>query len=219
MREYAIALDVGDRSEAVSLASKFQGKFTFAKIGLELFTAVGPSVIAEVRDLGYRIFLDMKLHDIPNTVRGATLSCSKYGVDLLTVHCVGGRDMMRAAVEASKSVENGPSIIGVTQLTSLPPISAELLTERMISIVDGGAHGFVSSGLEVASIKARYPDLLAVVPGVRYSTSNLQDQVRVVTPSEAFMAGADLVVLGRILQSVEDTEKLINFLERDRSDF
>ncbi|MDA8278330.1 MAG: orotidine-5'-phosphate decarboxylase [Actinomycetota bacterium] len=219
MREYAIALDVNDRSEAISLASKYQGKFTFAKIGLELFTAVGPSIIAEVKDMGYRIFLDLKLHDIPNTVRGATISCSKYGVDLLTVHCVGGIEMMRAAVQASNDQEGGPSIVGVTQLTSLPPIPSEALTERVSQIVEGGAHGFVSSGLEVGTIKARFPDLIAVVPGVRYDLDNVGDQVRVVTPSEAFSSGANLVVLGRILRDIEDPERIINFLERDRAEF
>lgn len=219
MREYAIALDVSDRSDATSIAAKYQGKFAFAKIGLELFTATGPSIISEIKDLGYRIFLDLKLHDIPNTVRGATVSCARYGVDLLTVHCAGGIEMIRAAVEASSSVEGGPAIVGVTQLTSLSPVSTSEMTERMSLIAEGGAHGFVSSGLEVAAIKARFPDLLAVVPGVRYDMDNLGDQVRVVTPSEAFNAGANVVVLGRILHDVADIERIINFLERDRSDF
>ncbi len=218
MREYAVALDVGDRESAISLASKFKDKFAFAKIGLELFTAVGPSIIPEVKELGYRVFLDLKLHDIPNTVRGATLSCARYGVDLLSVHCVGGIEMMKAAVEAANSVDGGPSIIGVTQLTSLPPLAVESLTERLSLIVESGAHGFVSSGLEVDTIKSRFPDLLAVVPGVRYEMSNLGDQVRVVTPSDAFRSGANLVVLGRILQGVDDVDRVLALLERDRSE-
>ena len=202
-----VALDVPDAHAARSLVEALGDSCRFYKIGSELFTAEGPSIVRTVRSDGADVFLDLKFHDIPNTVRGAVRSAAKLGVRLLTVHASGGRAMVEAAVEAAGA---DCGILAVTVLTSLdaasvgdawgkavPDVRVEVL--RLATLArDAGAHGVVCSGHEAGLVRERLgPSLATLVPGVRLTAGAAEDQARVVTPRQAADAGARYVVLGR----------------------
>jgi orotidine-5'-phosphate decarboxylase len=202
-----VALDVQTADEALRIVGTLGDRCRFYKIGLELFTAVGPSIVARVIERGNDVFLDLKLHDIPNTVRGAARSAAALGVRLFTVHAIGGSAMIEAAVDGA-----GPElgILAVTVLTSFDDaslaaatgragISAKDEVERLAEVATSArAHGIVCSGAEAAAIHARFGDHLALlVPGIRMSGGATHDQKRVVTPSQAAAAGARYIVLGR----------------------
>lgn len=208
------ALDVPGVDEArrfVELLGDHVGMF---KVGLELFVACGPEVVRAVRDAGGRgVFLDLKFHDIPETVRGAMRSASSLGADLVTVHTSDGRAMMRAAVEAA-----GPSrVLGVTVLTSLsgealgeagigPSFTPEtLVVHRAKSAFSAGCAGVVCSGQEARAVRDAFgPGFLIVTPGVRSAGDAVGDQSRVVTPFEAVRNGADYIVVGRPIRCAPD---------------
>ncbi|HVI74334.1 MAG TPA: orotidine-5'-phosphate decarboxylase, partial [Anaeromyxobacteraceae bacterium] len=184
----------------------------FYKIGLQLFVAAGPDVVKMVQARGADVFLDLKLHDIPNTVEGAARSAARSGAALLTVHAGGGAEMIAAAVRGAGP---GVRVLAVTVLTSLdaaaleavglagPPEAAVVRLARLA--VDAGAGGLVCSPLEVAAVRAAVgPEPLLVVPGVRPTGAALGDQSRVATPEAAVRAGADVLVLGRPLRDTPD---------------
>ena len=185
----------------------------FYKVGLELFTGTGPAAVEELRGLGKRIFLDLKLHDIPNTVAGAARNAAALGVELLTVHAAGGADMIRAAVDAA---QGRLSVLAVTVLTSLSEekLPAHFrrdhpLAETVLALTEeslaAGASGVVLSGAELAAVKARFgARCLCVVPGVRVAGSATHDQARVVTPRSALAAGADYLVIGRAVTAAAE---------------
>lgn len=207
-----VALDVPGATEAVALVARLGDACDFVKVGSELFTAAGPDVIAAVRrpsfaDPDRHVFLDLKLHDIPNTVRAAAQRASALGARLLTVHASGGRAMIEAAVEGAGA---GCGVLAVTVLTSLDAASLGEAWGRQVSDVQAevlrladlaraaGARGVVCSGMEAAAVRSEHGDALEIlVPGVRLAGSGAQDQKRVVTPGGAAAAGATYVVVGR----------------------
>ena len=202
-----VALDFATLGQAVELVDELGTLCRFYKVGSELFTAAGPSAVAAIRAGGGEVMLDLKFHDIPNTVAGAVTSARALGARILTVHATGGEAMVRAAVEAAG---DACDVFAVTVLTSLDreavggawgrePVDVSREVVRLAGMAKGaGAAGVVSSGSEVAAIKAAHGSALEVlVPGVRLAGSGSGDQRRVVTPGEARRLGADYVVIGR----------------------
>ena len=217
MAELIVALDVQTREEAVAKIRQIGEPVGFYKIGLELFTAEGPDVVKAVKDLGKKVFLDLKFHDIPRTVERAVRSGAKLGVDLMTIHSVGGRAMIRAAADAAAEFgETRPRILAVTVLTSLDRsdledvgISGRTPAEQVAAMarfaVDNGADGLVSSPKEVGALsRSLKAGTLFVTPGVRPAGSAVGDQKRVATPSDAVRDGATHLVVGRPILAAED---------------
>ena len=198
----AIALDTGDLSSAVTLAKAVQPHIGIAKVGLQLFSAAGREAIHAMRDLGMTVFLDVKLHDIPNTVRGASTVLGSLGVRYLTVHAAGGPVMLKAAVEGLNEGANNaglaaPIALAVTVLTSDPEASEELLNERLTAALVSGCGGVVCAATDLPVVRALAPDILTVVPGIRPAGVPTHDQGRVATPAQAIRDGADVLVIGR----------------------
>lgn len=203
----ALALDVDDLVDATRLARKLQPYFGFVKVGLELFSAGGPEVVGAFRDLGFRVFLDLKLHDIPTTVSKASRVLGALGAELLTVHASGGEAMMRAACDgflggADAAGLAEPTVVAVTVLTSDADAPPHIMIRRVSEAVEAGCGGIVCSALDVHDAKQFAPRLFAVVPGTRPQGAPIHDQVKVATPAQAIASGADLLVIGRsVLQS------------------
>src|SRR5512138_2668929 len=206
------ALDFPSWAAAEPFARAVAPEVGLLKVGLELFTAEGPGAVRSAAALGRPVFLDLKLHDIPNTVEGAARSAAASGASLLTVHASGGPEMIRAAVRGGGP---GVRILAVTVLTSMdaptldriglagPPREAVVRLEKLA--VDAGAGGIVCSPLEVADVRAAVgPGPLLVIPGIRPAGSALGDQARVATPRDAVLAGADVLVIGRPLRDAPD---------------
>jgi orotidine-5'-phosphate decarboxylase len=203
----ALVLDVQTLDEATALGRRLAPWFGVAKVGLELFTAVGPDAVRAMQDLGFRVFLDLKLHDIPNTVAGAARSAARLGATWLTVHAAGGEAMLRAAVDAAAdagATGAGTGILGVTVLTSEPDAGA--FPVRLQAAVDAGCAGIVCSAHELAVAKRTAPGLVAAVPGLRLAGQSANDQARPATPGSAAAAGADLLVIGRAVTAAADAE-------------
>jgi orotidine-5'-phosphate decarboxylase len=200
-----VALDVPTKKEALDLVDQLAGMVSFFKIGLQLYTAEGPEIVRSVLDTGARVFLDLKLHDIPNTVANAVESAGKLGVQMLTIHLSGGSQMIRAAIGARRETM---SILGVTVLTST---DEEALREVGISDkienyvlrlaklgVEKGIDGVVTSPREIKALRSEFGDSIKIVAaGIRPSRSEAGDQKRVMTPRQALDAGADYLVIGR----------------------
>jgi len=206
------AIDTPSWAEGEAFARAVAPHVGMLKVGLELFTAEGPAAVRAAAALGRPVFLDLKLHDIPNTVEGAARSAARSGAALLTVHAAGGAEMVRAAV---KGAGPGVRVLAVTVLTSLdaaaleaiglagPPEAAVVRLARLA--VGAGAGGLVCSPHEVAAVRAAVgPAPLLVVPGVRPPGADRGDQARVATPAEAVRAGADVLVIGRPLRAAKD---------------
>ena len=205
----ALALDVDDLSAAVALAERLHPWFGVVKVGLELFTGAGPAAVEKLAAPDRRVFLDLKLHDIPTTVGKAARQVGRLGVAFVTLHTAGGADMLRAGVEGLRAgaAETGgdrPVALGVTVLTSDPDASA--FPARLDVAIAGGCGGVVCSVQELPMVKDR-SQLLAVVPGIRLPGGATHDQVRVATPAEAIAAGADLLVVGRAVTAAGDPEQ------------
>lgn len=209
-----VALDVPTLHAARSLVAQLGESADFYKVGLQLFIAEGPRVVEWLRGSGKRVFLDLKLHDIPTTVHGAAQSAAALDVQLLTVHASGGESMLRAAVEGAGA---GVGILGVTVLTSMTQADLEAARGHELTSVAGevlrlsdvavraGAHGVVCAGFEVAAVRAAHgPGLRTLVPGIRLGGTPAHDQARVMTPREAAGAGASYLVLGRTVTAAAD---------------
>lgn len=208
-----VALDVPTESEALAIVDALGSSCRYYKVGGELFTACGPSVVRAIRDRGNELFLDLKFHDIPNTVRQSARSAAASGATMITVHASGGVEMVRAAVEGAGP---GCHVMGVTVLTSLDAptlagawgrtevdVAQEAL--RLAGIcAEAGTHGIVCSGYEAASIVAAYPRLAPLVPGIRFTDGVVHDQARVMTPRRAAEAGARYLILGRAVTGAVD---------------
>lgn len=209
-----VALDVPSAPDALRLVDLLGPSCRFYKIGSELFTAAGPTVVHEVRQRGAEVFLDLKFHDIPNTVRGAVASAVGLGVSLLTVHASGGSAMLRAAtseVEGSDCRVLAVSIltsfdasgIGAVWGRAVPDLGTEVLRMGQLA-AEAGIHGLVCSGQEAAAIRDQFNGRLeTLVPGIRLQGGERQDQSRVVTPREAAEAGARYIVLGRAVTAAD----------------
>ncbi len=215
--ELIVALDVNNCEEAVAKVKSIGDAVGFYKIGLELFSAEGPDVVKAVRDLGKKVFLDLKLHDIPRTVERAVRSGAKLGVDLMTIHSVGGKAMIKAAADAAAEFGvNGPKILAVTVLTSLDQndladvgivgrTPAEQVAAMAKFATENGAHGLVCSPKEVGALsRSLKAGTLFITPGVRPAGSAVGDQKRVATPAEAVRDGATHLVVGRPILAAED---------------
>ena len=209
-----IALDVPTAEEALEMAEYFGDLCRFYKVGNELFTAAGPGIVHALRARRCDVFLDLKFHDIPNTVAGGVRNAAAMGARLVTVHASGGRAMLEGAVKAA-----GPNcgVLAVTVLTSLDAtgvgeawgrvdvdVSAEVMRLARLA-ADTGCHGIVCSGQEAGHIRDRFGDRLAtLVPGLRASTAATDDQARVVTPEGVAAAGARYAVIGRMVTGAKD---------------
>lgn len=212
MAELIVALDFDDALEALNMATSLRGHVSWVKVGLELFITEGPRVIHSLKGVGYNVFLDLKLHDIPNTVRGAALASAMAGADIVTIHLAGGECMCKAAVEAVASHTHQPQIFGVTVLTSLAdgelpgcsmPLS-DLAMDMADNAADWGLQGIVCSGQEVKRIKSRNLELKCLTPGIRMNYEGMDDQRRVMTPAQAVTAGSDFLVVGRPITKAKD---------------
>jgi orotidine-5'-phosphate decarboxylase len=213
-----IALDVPDTRSAVALVERIGPAADFVKVGLQLFVAEGPSVVRAMRERGARVFLDLKLHDIPNTVARAVESAAALDVQLLTLHASGGARMLRAACEAAGAIGGGgPGLLAVTVLTSLAPaelaeawgrdaVDAADEARRLAALAAGaGMDGVVASVHEAAAIRGVAGDGLRILaPGIRRAGDAAGDQSRVATPAEAAAAGVDYVVIGRTVTAAPD---------------
>lgn len=204
----ALALDVDSAEEALNLAKQLEPWFGVAKVGYELYAAAGPQIVGELRQLGLRVFLDLKLHDIPTTVGKAARVLGRTGVSYLNFHASGGEAMLRAGVEglstgAAEAGHPAAVSLAVTVLTSDPPDLARL---RSLSAAANGAGcaGVVCAAADIAEVRAVFPDAITMVPGIRSGGSSRNDQVRVATPPEALAAGADVMVIGRSVTAAED---------------
>lgn len=210
-----VALDFADDFECIQFLSQFpKDTDLFLKIGLEMFCQFGYPFVRSLRNRGYKIFLDLKLHDIPNTVRRTCEMIAKWDVQMLTVHASGGSEMIAAAKEGLAS--SNTKLLAVTQLTSLgqtelknelqiPLRSQDYVTHLAKLAFDNGADGVISSALEVPMIKEiTSPDFLCVTPGIRPKSAQIGDQKRVATPSQARELGSDAIVVGRPITQASD---------------
>lgn len=214
--ELIVALDVQDATAATRVADLLPSQVSFFKVGLELFASQGPAALEPLLRRGKSIFLDLKLHDIPNTVAQAVLSAGKHRVSLLTVHASGGRAMLAAAAEAAARLgADRPRLVAVTTLTSLSQNDlADIgvvrdLRQHTIALgrmaVSCGIDGVVCSAQEAASFRqALGPDAILVTPGIRPSGTDVGDQKRVATPASAVAAGANFLVVGRPILAAPD---------------
>ena len=204
-----LALDVDDLVVALRLAKRLQPYFATAKVGLELFSASGPDAVSAVADLGYDVFLDLKLHDIPTTVRKAARVIGALGASYLTLHARSGPVMLRAGVEglaegAERAGLPHPVALAVTVLTSDGDAPAHILGHRVAAAVEAGCGGLILAASDVHEAKQLAPRMLAVVPGIRMPTSEAHDQARPSTPADAVREGADLLVIGRTVTEASD---------------
>lgn len=206
-----IALDVPGRKEALALARVLQPVTPWMKVGLELFTAVGPGMVDDLKNMGCKVFLDLKFHDIPNTVAGAVRSAARGGADICNVHVSGGEAMCRAAASAiagERAAGRECLLLGVTVLTSTAGAAdiSSRVVEYALSARDWGLDGVVCSGQEAAAVKrASSGDIICLCPGIRpASYSRADDQSRVLTPREAVLSGADYLVVGRPVTRAAD---------------
>ena len=207
------ALDVSSEAEAYELVDKIGPAVTWYKVGKQLFTRLGPSIVSGLKARGKKVFLDMKFHDIPNTVGQAVRSAAAIGADMCNVHASGGPTMLKAAAEAGK--ETGILVTAVTVLTSMDGAELSAIglnvtpAEQVLRLAeltrDCGLPGVVCSALEIPLIrKACGPDFVLVVPGIRPAGAVKGDQKRVMTPHEAFEAGAQFIVVGRPIIAAAD---------------
>ncbi len=216
-REVIIACDFSSAEELYRFLDRFGDERPFVKIGMELFYAEGPAIVREVKRRGHRIFLDLKLHDIPNTVKRAMAILSGLDVDIINLHAAGTAEMMRAALEGLTRPDGSrPLLIAVTQLTSTNEqrMREELLIDRPINEVilhyaknakASGLDGVVCSPLEAGIVKEVCgQDFLTVTPGVRFAGGSAGDQVRITTPARARELGSDYIVVGRPITAAED---------------
>jgi orotidine-5'-phosphate decarboxylase len=216
-----VALDVQSKKDFDNLVNDLQGSATHVKVGMELFYTFGPSILSELKDKGFKVFLDLKIHDIPNTAKKSAKTITKLGADIINVHAAGGIEMMEAALagvnEAIKEDNNltKPLLIAVTQLTSTnqETLNTDLLINGSIenAVIQyaknakaAGLDGVVSSPLEVKRIKETVgSDFLCITPGIRPKGITSDDQKRVTTPKEALRLGSDYIVIGRAITKSE----------------
>ena len=214
MPELIVALDFASQAGALAMVDRLGEAADFYKVGLELYTRSGPGVVRELSQRKKRVFLDLKLHDIPNTVSGSVRAAADLGVELLTVHAAGGRKMMEVAAQAA---EDEVALLGVTLLTSLSsgdvedvwghPVSS--LSEQVVRLAalsyESGLDGVVASPHEAQALRVRLgKEFLVVTPGIRLPGGDVDDQARVSTPAQAASAGASHLVIGRTVTAAAD---------------
>lgn len=213
MKDVIIACDFKDREELDRLLTALEAEKPYLKIGMEMYYRYGYELVKELKERGFKVFLDLKLHDIPNTVEAAARVLAQLKTDIINVHAAGGREMMRRAKEAVKAVSPDTKVIAVTQLTSTSPemLKGELLIDTPMdetvrryaeNTKAAGLDGVVCSALEAPIIKEL--GLLSVTPGIRFAGGSADDQKRVVTPEKAARLGSDYIVVGRAITAAPD---------------
>ncbi|WP_027721015.1 orotidine-5'-phosphate decarboxylase [Maridesulfovibrio zosterae] len=216
MSELVVALDFKDANSAIEMAEKVRGIAPWVKVGLELFCAEGPEIIIRFKEMGFKVFVDLKFFDIPNTVKGAVRSATRAGADMLSLHALGGERMAIAAREgrAEAAVEgDGPLLMAITILTSMgeedilfpiPEGIGATVLDLALASSQAGLDGIVCSGLEVEAIKAKCGnDFLCLTPGIRPASVS-DDQRRVVTPAQAVQRGSNFLVVGRPITGADN---------------
>jgi orotidine-5'-phosphate decarboxylase len=209
-----VALDFPNALQTLEFTERLEKTCRWVKVGLELFVAEGPGIVASLAEQGFSVFLDLKLHDIPNTVAGAVRTASAAGARLLTLHAGGGPAMLEAAAAAAEGVLAAPQLLAVTVLTSM-----DLAQLQAVGVNDtpagqvarlaetawqAGIRGLVCSAEEVAATRGTYPEMTLVVPGIRPAGAAVGDQKRVATPASALASGADYLVVGRPITQAAD---------------
>ncbi len=216
-KDVIVACDFASKADVLAFLDKFKDEKPYVKIGMELFYAAGPSIVREIKSRGHKIFLDLKLHDIPNTVKKSMSVLSKLDVDMTNLHASGTVKMMEAAIEGlTRADGTRPLLIAVTQLTSTDQESMEkdlLIKENIADVVmhyaenakKAGLDGVVCSPLEAEAVHQRCGEsFVTVTPGVRFADGDAGDQKRVMTPAEAKKIGSDYIVVGRPITAAED---------------
>lgn len=219
-KDVIIALDFAKKTETLDFLREFEGRKPYVKIGMELFYAEGPQVVSEIRKMGHSIFLDLKLHDIPNTVEKAMRVLSSLDVNMCNLHAAGTKTMMEAALRGLTRTDGSrPLLLAVTQLTSTSPESLknDLLVDKPMDKVvmhyaknaaDSGLDGVVCSPLEAGKVHSVCGDgFLTVTPGVRFADGDAGDQVRITTPAKARELGSDYIVVGRPITAADNPVK------------
>ncbi len=221
-----VALDYADAEPALALADRLSPGLCRLKVGKELFTRSGPALVEALQGRGFDVFLDLKFHDIPNTVAGAVRSAAELGVWMVNVHASGGRRMMEAAAEALQGFERPPLLIGVTVLTSMSDEDlrelgySESAAERVMRLArltqDCGLDGVVCSAMEAAQLRAeRGQGFCLVTPGIRLAGDDAGDQRRVLTPADAIAQGSDYLVIGRSVTAAEEPLAALRRIHRE----
>lgn len=226
-----VALDLPDAASALEMANSLKGHVGWVKVGMTLYYAEGPQVVRDLRAMGFKVFVDLKLHDIPHQVEGACRTLTRIGADMFTVHASGGRAMLEAAVAATSAAAEKfraprPQIIAVTVLTSLDDAalsetgitqsSAEHVATLAGLAADAGCDGVVCSPAEAAAMRALLgPDALVVTPGVRPAGEDAGDQARTATPGKAIEAGASHLVIGRPITGAVDPASAADAIRKE----
>lgn len=224
--ELILALDIDDRSEAIQLVKRSGDSLTWVKIGLQMFTKYGPDYVREISDLGKKVFLDLKLHDIPNTVAKAVASVCELPIDMLTLHTCGGKEMMEWAVKSQREHKPELQLLGVTVLTSmddeaLAGIGVNRTAAAQVSALtalagEAGMSGLVCSPHEAAQVKSAHGSQFKLVtPGIRPPGADAGDQKRIMTPRLAAAQGADFIVVGRPIYQAKDPESVVKSILGD----
>lgn len=216
MRDLIVALDFKNKTQVMDFLDKFDESL-FVKIGMELFYAEGPSIVEAIKQKGHKVFLDLKLHDIPNTVYSAVKSLQNLDVDMVDVHIAGGREMIKAARKALDETANEAILLGITMLTSsseeimhedllIPGKISDVVVSYAKCGIKNGLNGIVCSALEVPALKSELgPEIITVTPGIRpENTETPDDQKRVVTPKKAAQLGSTYIVVGRPITRSEN---------------
>ena len=220
-----VALDVSSAREALKIVASLVDSVQTYKVGMQLYTAEGPQMVRDLVGSGRKVFLDLKYHDIPNTVAAAVREAAKLGVSMLTVHASGGTKMLQAAVEAAREKDSGPQILAVSVLTSMDDQDLNEIgvhgqvVDQVVWLaslaLEAGCSGVVSSAREVKTLREKLgTDFLAITPGVRPAGTAHRDQARVTTPAEAIAAGATHIVVGRpITEAANPAEAAAKILQ------
>jgi orotidine-5'-phosphate decarboxylase len=209
-----VALDFPNAEQALALGDRLKGLVQWFKVGLELYLSEGNRVIDQLRSRGHSVFLDLKLHDIPNTVAGAVRSASRAGAQMLTLHAGGGPAMLAAAADAAAALPESPQLLAVTVLTSMDQSQLAAIgipgspADQVLRLArlgwQSGIRGFVSSAEEVAAMRQTFPGATLVIPGIRPAGAAVGDQKRVATPAAAIADGASYLVIGRPITQALD---------------
>ena len=216
-----IAIDQNDTNRAKELIQKLPPELCGIKVGKELFTACGPGIIEWIQEKGFNVFLDLKYHDIPNTVEKACFVASKMGVSILNVHALGGKEMMLAAKEGIDKSNNDPYLIAVTLLTSMDSNTLKgigftsSINDQILNLAksanQANLDGIVCSAKDISNIKNILPEnFLYVTPGIRLNNNSKDDQKRITTPLEAIKMGSNIIVIGRSITEAKFPEKILN---------
>jgi orotidine-5'-phosphate decarboxylase len=216
-----IAIDQNDINKAKELIQKLPPEICGIKVGKELFTVCGPEIIEWIHAKGFKVFLDLKYHDIPNTVEKACFAASNMGISILNVHALGGKDMLLAAKEGIDKSNNAPYLIAVTLLTSMDPNALKEIglhssvSNQILNLAKSASQasldGIVCSAKDITDIKDALPEnFLYVTPGIRLSDSAKDDQKRITTPLEAIKMGSNILVIGRPITQARDPESVLN---------